>query len=385
MNSEELIDLINCNADILRLPQIVRYDGDYFRTLYECLGNYQEFLHSSSALMSCAVVADELIENLKRIEQLYYSGDYDETNICIRNIISKLLADDDQHIIATLDDLYIDDEKSHWFRAREGNYQEYSAEDLKHIPVSKRSCVRNYRYSVNGVPCLYLSHSILGCWEESDRKRLDDLWVSRYYPVRPIKLFNLSTTVFELCNANKYLKYYDGTEQSFAKAVAEFFAIWPLQCACSIINSNKERNFKEEYIIPQLLMMNIHRFGIDGIMYFSVRMNHSYNSIASWIGKNIAIPAFDLTKETEHSPFIEKAFAVSKPINLGMFNSGLTPAKVSYIPNINNLARTRADVQIGNVAYWYNDTVFFKAEVELLQDYYGLPDAIKLAKGQLVG
>lgn len=55
------------------------------------------------------------------------------------------------------------------------------------------------------------------------------------------------------------------------KNLIEYFLYWIIQCACSIFVKNKNRVFKEEHIIPQLIMQNIRRTDIDGIMYFSTR------------------------------------------------------------------------------------------------------------------
>lgn len=379
MNSVTISDIINKATDIIRLPKVVNRAEDYFTELYRYLDLYQKFIYSEPELKPCTETSDYICNEIKRIESLYFSGEYDETNQCIRKIIRKLLAIEQQHFICSLDDLYNDYEKSHWFRMRTGTYYNYTKEELKHIPASKRKNVENFRYSVNGVPCLYLGHSIIGCWEEYKRKKLDELWVSRFWPVRPLKLFNISTTANELRYADMYLRYAKN-EDGLAQAAIEFFSIWPLQCACSMIIEEQDRIFKEEYVIPQLLMMNLKQFNIHGIMYFCTRQENVYLTDISWLFKNIAIPAFDLSKETMYSPFIEESFAVSQPMNIGMFNAGITPAKYEINILQSNSARTDPKVYIGNVGYCYSDTVFFRAENELLQEYYGLRDEVRNKK-----
>lgn len=56
--------------------------------------------------------------------------------------------------------------------------------DIFHVPFEKRRLVGNQRYSIAGLPCLYLGSSIWICWEELGRPPLDSVWVSRFRIVK---------------------------------------------------------------------------------------------------------------------------------------------------------------------------------------------------------
>ena len=48
----------------------------------------------------------------------------------------------------------------------------FSKDEMFHIPYEKRNLVGNQRFSLSGLPCLYLGGSSYICWEELGRKDL---------------------------------------------------------------------------------------------------------------------------------------------------------------------------------------------------------------------
>jgi len=51
-----------------------------------------------------------------------------------------------------------------------------SRKDIFHVPFQNRHRVGNQRYSIAGLPCLYLGSSIWICWEELNRPELNQTW-----------------------------------------------------------------------------------------------------------------------------------------------------------------------------------------------------------------
>jgi hypothetical protein len=189
-----------------------------------------------------------------------------------------------------------------------------------------RGLIQNQRYSINGMPCLYLGTSSYVCWEELGRPSFNDFWVSRFEVVNnQLRILNLSSTLQEIYSLDEEDK---NTEQ-----LINYFLFWIIQCACSISVKNKNRVFREEYIIPQLIMQNIRKSHIDGVMYFSVRGSYdkAYNS---WIMKNFAFPADDYNvfssegdmpqfnkdtfKKYKLSTKLTKSFSLTDPLNMGL-------------------------------------------------------------------
>ena len=59
---------------------------------------------------------------------------------------------------------------TNFYRARDNNTGFlYTKEEMFHIPYELRHKVTNQRYSVSGLPCLYLGSSTYLCWEELER------------------------------------------------------------------------------------------------------------------------------------------------------------------------------------------------------------------------
>jgi hypothetical protein len=144
---------------------------------------------------------------------------------------------------------------------------------LFHIPYHKIELVKNERYSLIGHPSLYLGSSIFGCCKEMDINENDieqkQVYVSRFEGndeanQEPIHVLDLSL---------KNLAELDQDE-----GIYWYLQLFPLILACSITVKDRDKDFKPEYIIPQLVLecvrnvLNDKRFKIRGIAYSSTRI-----------------------------------------------------------------------------------------------------------------
>lgn len=144
------------------------------------------------------------------------------------------------------------------YKARESssNYL-FAKDDMFHIPYDKRSKIGNQRYSVSGMPCLYLASSSYVCWEE------------------------LGRVDFQSCNFCGYtnkveIPFYDFALPLSIDRVSDIKRVCII-LACSL-SAIRESLFKEEYILPQSLLQALilkhHYFHLDrrvfGIRYLSV-------------------------------------------------------------------------------------------------------------------
>lgn len=364
VSDENLRDFFNDNKDILRLPIEVDKSEDVFETLFSRWNKYYKLVENTAWLSSSLITIKSYGKSIKKAVDLYFSGDLLKASKKIKNLLKRLIKN---NCVCYLADNYIDSEVLHWFRARTSNYTPLTSDDLRHIPFNKRSAITNQRYSINGIPCLYLGSSAFVCWEELNRPTPDTLWINRYMQNQAynsiFKVLNLSTTAYMLCN------YEMNISKKFDRAefIKDFFEMWILQSACSIVVKEQNRAFIGEYIIPQLVMQNIKEIGIDGVLYFSVKMKNAYYNQFGWIARNLAIPAFDENKDALYSKEIYDMFKMSEPINVGMFNSDIiTPVKQKINPN-SNFARTNACVHISDeISSLYNETIFYRVELELL-------------------
>ncbi len=381
MTSEDVCTIFYKNP-FLTLPVKVDASCSVLGELEKRWDQFAEFLHHTEALHSCIKPTEFSREKITEAFKSYYSGEFGKASECLFNIVDALVKEYGcEHLITDANALYVDDESKQWFRARKGNSYPFGRDDMRHIPTDKRELIENNRYSANGIPCLYLANSILACWEELNRPSLDSFWVSRFWPSEGIRVLNLSMTGYEVIYAYQNIRGVGFDTEKYSRLVIEFFSTWVLQSACSVVvHSEANRPFKEEYLIPQLLMTNVKRLNVDGVMYSSTKMLSSIaaktdepylRAAASWIAKTIAVPAFDAITDS-FSKRIDELFHVSLPINIGLYQNGLLPHFRLYTDD--NGSRTYAPAFAVLVPTNYGDTIFYECERELRHVHYGLPE-----------
>jgi len=172
--------------------------------------------------------------------------------------------------------------KNRYFRIRKiNNTTEIdTANDMFHIPFSKRHQVREYRYSILGYPCLYLASSLYTCWEELMRPSFNSIVLSRYEPTdsydkTKVLFLGMAPVQFkEEIEGRVRVAQHDPTQDNIEKfrhdfkCLKSYFEFWPLQLACSIPTKHPNGVFHEEYIIPQFLMEWIRNAdNVNGICY----------------------------------------------------------------------------------------------------------------------
>ena len=71
-----------------------------------------------------------------------------------------------------------DDETLDFFRIHvsEAKREVTSRKDIFHVPFEKRGSIKSNRYSIPGLPCLYLGTSLYTCWEEMNRPNFDSIF-----------------------------------------------------------------------------------------------------------------------------------------------------------------------------------------------------------------
>ena len=127
--------------------------------------------------------------------KLLYDTYFEKENISRLNIVS-----------------YEAEEKKRKSFYRMRNSQEYvqhKGDEMYHIPFEKNHLVGNERFSTTGVPTLYLSSSIYGCWEETGRGNLDYANVVLFKNTQKISLISLTNPPEKLlvCDDNVLLAF----------------------------------------------------------------------------------------------------------------------------------------------------------------------------------
>lgn len=202
------------------------------------------------------------------------------------------------------------------FRVRSSDIPLTERNNIFHIPFSKRHLVNAQRYSVAGLPCLYLGTSLYVCWQEMNKPDFDRLYISS---------FTASPSVSKILNfASPFLTlpiHTSASEEELIKAnrtKSAYLIFWPLIIACSYLKKNTHSTFNQEYIISNLLMQWIGRRSkspIAGLAYFSTKMPKLRNSHLSI---NVVLPPKATYKQTlthDYCTRLTSIFKITPPMS----------------------------------------------------------------------
>ena len=147
-----------------------------------------------------------------------------------------------------------------FYRIRRVEQHTLTRAEMFHIPFQKRHLVSTQRYSIPGLPTLYLGDTIFICWEELNRPKIRDFCA--------IKLENkISLSVIEIQRKEDLLASIDSVADESQKltALLRYIVTFPLIFVCSIKTLYPNSPFRTEYIVPQMLLQYIAERNIDGI------------------------------------------------------------------------------------------------------------------------
>lgn len=111
-----------------------------------------------------------------------------------------------------------------------------SKNEMFHIPYDKRSLVGNQRFSLSGLPCLYLGGSSYICWEELGRKDFSTSNYCGYSLIGNINLFDMLLPD-QITNPHQISRV-------------------ALALCCSLAAARNDL-FKPEYILPQCVLHSL--------------------------------------------------------------------------------------------------------------------------------
>lgn len=270
-----------------------------------------------------------------------------------------------------------------YYRARTGANRQFERKEMFHMPFEKREYVTTQRFSVPGLPCLYLANSVYVCWEELRRPDINKMQVSRFKLENyHIKFLDISMTPSFL---SKMLEVTTSSEKSEGSSeppamslndwdgiVMSFIMKWPLIMSCAIKVKKLDGTFKPEYIFPQFLLQWVtNNKQISGIKYFSVEA-HLSSKIDHSQYINYALPIKSFS-DTGLCKKLVDSFSLTEPISwemLTMSNPNVIAKNQQKLENnvqklglMNNLTLEL----IKGKSMLYTDTVFGKIEIEIAE------------------
>lgn len=232
--------------------------------------------------------------------------------------------------------------------------------DLFHIPFDLRHLVGPQRYSLQGIPCLYLGGSLLVCYEELERPDFRRVWVSRFrlkdgerlrildLGFRPSLIAALLDDPAISGNAVK-LQWINSLSPAYG-------VCWPLLAACSVQVKQREGAFRPEYIVPQLVLQWVTESpDHDGLRYSSVNLGDCSNSLAL---SNFVFPAKSFAKRGVCSQ-LQSRFVLTDPVCW-------TIAEKIHIPGGQINGNFQIEIIKGYKTHYLN-TGFYEMECKLSQ------------------
>jgi hypothetical protein len=187
--------------------------------------------------------------------------------------------------------------------------------DLYHIPFDKRHLITRQRYSLPGLPCLYLGGTLWIAWEETGRPSFDTVYYARFRPQANAHLTYLDfgyrpALMAAMIDANQPACQAQSELPDFAVAQG---VCWPILAACSIRRKHGDSPFIAEYVVPQLILQWITNSNVhDGIRYFSVNLPAYINNPA--MACNYVFPARQSAAQG-HCATLRAKFEMSPPLS----------------------------------------------------------------------
>ncbi len=212
-----------------------------------------------------------------------------------------------------------------YFRVRPVEYESYNisqnADELFHLPLSKRAYSNNERFSLAGFPSLYLSTMLPLAWQECGYPQkyyyseyqyeysYDSTFENRLFD-KELRFLSLYSPD-EICNWGTSIKY--NHFDLWIDVVTKYLKIYPLILACSFVNQSGKVPYKQEYIIPQMLMQWVQRNNlvVQGISYFTCIDTSMWPS--QWCAYNIVIPAIEPYDDKMYSYILRDKFCWTVP------------------------------------------------------------------------
>lgn len=252
---------------------------------------------------------DDIENNMQEILnvlKLYCSGNIVDASIKLFGILDKMKP----YLMIDYTGSF---HKDSYFRIRkvDGELEEFERKEMFHIPLTKNHLIGPERYSMPGYPCLYLGTLIELCWYECGSP--DKFYVSKFdipdEEDNTLKLIDFSQKLCEL--KHSFICWFNNEQDKdkVRKYLLKYLYTYPLRAACSVTVEHRDGKFKEEYIIPQLLLQWIRKDkDFYGVKYESCKPSDEVRRIG---GYNLVLLTKDFD-EDGYGKFLRNNVKISK-------------------------------------------------------------------------
>jgi len=303
------------------------YKGNFSDYLFSYLDDYKQGVFELGGMSNEEFDKLEgVIEGIKKAVDEYYQGQPAKAYSSIEKGLRLITDEMNSHLES------LNADKLYRLRTCEdGNSNEYSREEMFHIPFHLRTLVATQRYSIPGLPSIYLGSSAYVCWEELGRPNFSNLKISMYRKTSDLRIIDFGIPPSQIVDygRNQDAIQREGIDKML-KEINIYLIIWPLIAACSVKVKEKKHTFKPEYILPQLVLQYVTTNEYDGIRYLSV--NNSFQQTDYRLLHNYVFPA-KTTLSNGHCTELKKCFQLTRGIPWSIYEiykgtpSGLPPGE----------------------------------------------------------
>lgn len=321
--AKTLFEIIQKNRSLLEIPSEYT-SSEYFPDFVsKKLDSYYAFLKTNNigkiinnVNWSEDVVKDvQLLNRIRRFKDaintslnLYYSGKIAKAYEAFNTSLDKVVLFKSNTVLNMIEPNAI------FYRIGIGKTRPIvERSDNFHIRFDLRHFCATQRYSVSGMPSIYLGDSAYICYQELNCPSFDDAFISKFLVKKIIQIIEIQTL-------DNFIKQYKDENNPDLKLthVLRFLLLYPLYVACTVKVLN-DGAFKAEYIIPQLLLQYVSGDElIKGVKFPSTKINKS-NRFPDLVSHNYVFPVtgnqktgfcttlssyFDLTKPRSFSSLI---------------------------------------------------------------------------------
>lgn len=348
----------------LTTPFKVKYDNEYFQALKMMLDDLINRLSVAGLDEYIVESIDKYKEKIVNSIEMYYCGDLVGAQVIINKIIDEFSEAPAITDINNSISFPNNGKEIQFFRARlSDNVMDFPANEMLHIPFNKRSIVKSERFSIPGLPCLYLGNSSYACWIEMGCPADYKFNVSPIVLDNTQRVLNLTVTLGDLYRFNEM--EFKCSKEEMDCYLLDLLKLMVLTFSTSYKVDEQNRNFKSEYILSQMIMLACKSKGLDGITYYSKQA--SSEAFACTAGVNLVL--FATYNGEEKLSSICDHIKNGDSYNFSMFKQ-LLPCQtykgyelsVMYSPYIKNIGTMKRQIP-------YNETMFYEFDKYLFANW----------------
>ena len=315
-------------------------------------------------------IIHELISNLKQTAYFYYTGQVSKSHFWFKNgmdLIKQFLWLEKTDLVLIQTEKNEQILKKYYYKSRLSYGKGFSKNQMFIRPFEQRENIETYRYSIPGLPCLYLSNSIYGNWTELNCPDINSLQTSRFEISTEIKKLHFEMD-FSFFWKSRFLKNQKILDNDF---LIRYLTYFPIHLLCNIKVKNRDSIFKPEYMFPQLIMQWVNENDIGCVQYLSTQLNYNHlNNDLFFYFSNLAIPA-KTTQKSGYCEYLKKEIklteSISWPTLLASYPNLKFPTKKKS--SFDDFTKKMQEIDIiKNHKVKYSNTIFGKMENFLIDN-----------------